>query len=98
MLTVTECSRGGGRKLKVIELTDRGYQKLGIDPVSIPERHGGTEHRMTIRDIRLLLEEDGWGVHVEHNGTDIVAEKDERVIAFEVETCKQFNSAKLCAT
>jgi len=81
---------GQGRPSKVIKLSECGLDIIGAEREGTPAHHGGTEHITMVKDLAGILDEEGWNVKVEE-GADIRAERDGRIIAVEVETCKSFN-------
>lgn len=95
LLSEEEVRKGRGKPLKILSLTDEAYEVTGFEKKRIPGHYGGTEHRYWVHQISLLLEASGWIVQKEHNGTDIRAEKEDNIIAVEVETCKDLNEEQI---
>lgn len=82
-------SRG---RIKTLMLTDKGKEVLGINERE-SDRHGGPEHRYWGRVIADRLRANGYEVSEEvpiggGKAIDIVASRDGRRIAFEIETGK----------
>jgi DNA-binding PadR family transcriptional regulator len=77
-------------KKKLFELTEKGrerLQKLGFK-VDSRERNQGVEHRYYGEKIRDAFTRCGWFPFKEKSDIDLVLEKEEKVIAIEIETGK----------
>ena len=79
-------------RIKILLLKEKGRKILGIS-ASQSDRHGGTEHRYWIRTIADHLKKQGYEVAEEFpvgggKAIDIVASRNSKRIAFEVETGK----------
>ncbi|MFC1783763.1 helicase HerA domain-containing protein [Planctomycetota bacterium] len=77
-------------RIKILLLKEKGRKILGIS-ASQSDRHGGTEHRYWIRTIADHLKKQGYEVAEEFpvgggKAIDIVASRDGKKIAFEIET------------
>lgn len=82
-------SIGSGR-IKTFSLTEKGKKALGIEDQR-SKRHGGVEHQYWQERLAERLKQMGWQVEAEYpigggKTIDLVAAKDGRRIAFEVET------------
>jgi DNA-binding MarR family transcriptional regulator len=94
-LIIEETIRAGkGRPKKILKLTDEGYSVLGVEKEGLPAHHGKEEHLQIIKNAADILTRDGWNVTVE-DGADIKAEKGNKRIAVEIETCKAFNQEQI---
>jgi hypothetical protein len=81
-----------GGRIKTLILTDKGKEVLGISERE-SDRHGGPEHRYWVKVIAGHLCANGYEVSEEvpiggGKAIDVVASRDARRIAFEVETGK----------
>ncbi len=77
-------------KKKLFELTEKGrdrLQKLGYK-VDSKERNQGVEHRYFVEKIREVFTLRGWFPFKEKSEIDLVIEKEDKIIAIEVETGK----------
>jgi hypothetical protein len=77
-------------KKKLFELTETGkerLQKLGYK-VDSKERNQGVEHRYFVEKIRDVFARCGWFPFKEKSDIDLVIEKEDKVIAIEIETGK----------
>ena len=77
-------------RIKILTLTDRGKKVLGIDTHE-SDRQGGSQHRYWVKRIAGHLEASGYKVAEEvpiggGQTIDIVAMRDGKQIAFEIET------------
>lgn len=82
----------GKGKIKGLLLNDRGMETLGIDPGK-SRRHGGPEHRFWVTRIAEHLKANGYSTAIEvpvgkGKTIDIVAKRDGKQIALEIETGK----------
>jgi hypothetical protein len=88
---IVSCPISTGRaRIKVLSLTDLGKALLGITE-SDADRLGGPEHRYWKRRLADVLRASDYTVTEEHplgggKAVDVVAQRDGRRIAFEVET------------
>jgi len=78
-------------RIKLYELTRVGVHALqtatGGD-ITESCREGGVEHRFWKRYLKQHLESKGFRVKEEHKGVDLIAEKDNKAYAIEIETGK----------
>ena len=79
-------------RIKILSLTEKGKKVLGIT-AGESNRHGGPEHRYWVRTIADHLKKQGYEVAEEvpvggGKAIDIVASRDGKRIAFEIETGK----------
>jgi len=79
-------------RIKILSLTEKGRKVLGYD-VAQSTRHGGIEHQYWKEKVAAKLRERGYTVQEEYpigNGktVDLVARKDGKTIAIEIETGK----------
>ena len=94
-------SSSGGR-IKVLELNEKGKEVLGISAAE-SSRHGGAEHRYWVKRIADHLRTCGYKVTEEGplgggKAVDVLAAKDGRRVAFEIETGKSdaFANVRKC--
>ena len=78
-------------RVKVLELTPAGRKVLDHGSVRISNRKGGAEHRFWMEKVGRVFKKEGYKVETEvpiggGKTTDLVATKDRRRIAIEVET------------
>jgi len=79
-------------RIKILTLTEKGKKVLGINPGK-SDRHGSPEHRYWVRAIAEHIKNQGYDVGEEvpiggGKTIDIVAARDGKQIAFEIETGK----------
>ena len=60
---------------------------MGVEIKEV-KKHGGNAHQFWIGEVAKFLVEKGYKTEVENNGVDIVACKDGKKFAFEIETGK----------
>jgi hypothetical protein len=94
LIVEKEVKTGPGRPKKILELTNEGCQILGVKNNGTPAHFGGNEHRMMIQEFAGLLTRIGYKVKIE-DSCDIKATNDDEILAFEVETCKNFNNEQI---
>jgi hypothetical protein len=92
LMKVLEVRRRDGR-VKLFEPTAAGREFLRRRGLGMTWRHGGAVHGYWVRYAAGRLREQGWSVEIEKSigggaTVDVVAEKDGRRIAVEVETGK----------
>jgi hypothetical protein len=78
-------------RVKVLELTPKGRKVLEGRLVKVSNRKGGTEHRFWMDQVGRVFKRAGYRVRAEvpiggGKTTDLVAAKDGRTVAIEVET------------
>jgi hypothetical protein len=86
-------------RIKILTLTDKGKRVLGINQDK-SDRHGGPEHRYWVRTIADHLKTQGFKVTEEApigkgKTIDLMATRDGKQVAFEVETGKSDASANI---
>ena len=86
-------------RIKILTLTDKGRKELGIN-TSEPDRHGGAEHRYWCKLLAGHLKKQGYDVTEEAplgggKAVDILAVKNGKRIAFEIETGKSDAAANV---
>jgi len=74
---------------KLFYVTKQGGKTLAEIGIKVKqEGNQGLEHRYFLEQIRQVFLKGGWFTHREKNGIDLVLEKDDNVIALELETGK----------
>jgi len=95
-------AHSGKQRIKLLSLSERGRKALGIDQ-GRTDRYGGAVHRYWVKQIAEHLKAKGYEVTKEYplgsgRTIDILARKNNRKIAFEIETGKSdiLNNIRKC--